>query len=211
MKTVILVRHGESETNVQKVFTGQLDAALTEKGKMQAQLMAQYVDRYKVDKIYASSLQRAVDTAQPIAEKQGCPMEQTDAFREIYAGEWQGLSFDEIAEKYPQTHRVWRTDMGNAAPDGGETVAEFYARVTELFEEILLHRPEKTVCIVAHATPIRMIESYIRGGSPLLAKEIPWVPNASVTAYRYDGDFHCDVRGYCDFLGEIQTSLPIII
>ena len=60
MKTIILVRHGESQTNVQKVFTGQLNAALTEKGKTQAQLMAQYVDRYKVEKIYVSSLQRAV-------------------------------------------------------------------------------------------------------------------------------------------------------
>ena len=211
MKTIILVRHGESQTNVQKVFTGQLNAALTEKGKNQAQLMAQYVDRYKVDKIYVSSLQRAVDTAQPIAEKQGCPVEQTDAFREIYAGLWQGLTFDEIAEKYPQTHRVWRTDMGNAAPDGGETVAEFYDRVTGLFEEIVLHRPEETVCIVAHATPIRMIESYIKGRTPLMAKDIPWVPNASVTVYRYDGDFRCDVHGCCDFLGEIQTRLPIII
>ena len=101
--------------------------------------------------------------------------------------------------------------MGNAAPDGGETVAEFYDRVTGLFEEIVLHRPEETVCIVAHATPIRMIESYIKGRTPLMAKDIPWVPNASVTVYRYDGDFRCDVHGFCDFLGEIQTRLPIII
>ncbi|MBE6934362.1 MAG: histidine phosphatase family protein [Ruminococcaceae bacterium] len=207
MKTIILVRHGQSETNVQKVFTGQIDAPLTELGRKQAQLMAEYVDQYHVDKIYVSPLQRAVDTANAIAQRQGCMTVKCDALMEINAGAWQGLSFEEIGERFPRSYANWRADIGAAAPENGETCAQLYTRVTHLFEE-LLHGEVESFCLVAHATPIRMIESYISGRGVAAAQEIPWVPNASVTVYRYDGDFHTVVQGACDFLGELQTNLP---
>lgn len=207
MKRIIMVRHGQSETNVRKVFTGQLDVPLTSIGQEQARLMALYLDKYKVDKLYVSPLQRAVDTAKPIAERQNCPQEQTDALKEINSGKWQGLSFEEIAEKYPHTYEAWRSDMGSAEPDGGETCHQLYDRVTAFFEE-LLESPEQTVCLVCHATPIRMMESYIRGGSPAAAQEISWIPNASVTVYDYDGAFHIVERGTCDFLGDLTSNLP---
>lgn len=207
MKTIIMVRHGQSESNVRKTFTGQLDAPLTRIGQQQARLMAEYLDKYHVDKIYASSLQRAVDTACEIAQRQNCPVEKCDAIKEIYSGCWQGLTFDQIAEKYPQTYQVWRTDIGNATPDGGETCRMMYDRVTGFFKKVLTE-PEETVCLVCHAIPIRMMESYIKAGCVEAAQEIPWVPNASVTVYQYDGTFHEVERGTCDFLGELHTNLP---
>lgn len=207
MKRFIMVRHGQSETNVKKVFTGQLNAPLTPAGREQARLMAKYLDKYRVDKIYVSSLQRAVDTAVAIALRQNCPMEKTDALKEINSGFWQGLSFEEIAEKYPRTYEVWRTDMGNAAPEGGETCKEMYDRVTAFFEKVL-SEPEECVCFVCHAIPIRMLESHFRGGSVVVAKDISWVPNASVTVYEYDGAFREVERGTCDFLGELRSDLP---
>lgn len=208
MKTIIMVRHGESETNVRKVFTGQLDAPLTPMGKTQAELMAQYVNQYRVDKIYASSLQRAVETAQAIAAQQNCPLEKCDALRELDAGAWQGLSFEEIEELYPQSYQIWKTDIGSGAPEQGETCEALYRRVTAFLEDILSKEEEETVCLVSHAIPIRMIESYICGGSAALAQEMPWAPNASVTVYQYDGAFHPVVRGFCDFLREMRTNLP---
>lgn len=207
MKTIILVRHGESETNVRKAFTGQLDAPLTAAGREQARRMAQYLDKYRVDKIYVSPLQRAVDTAGAIALRQNCPMEKREDIKEIDSGKWQGLTFAEIAEKYPQTYQVWKSDIGNAAPEGGETCRELYDRVTAFFEKVLQEK-EETVCLVAHATPIRMIESYIRANSVDAAQDIPWVPNASVTVYEYDGAFLQVERGTCAFLGELFTDLP---
>lgn len=207
MKTIILIRHGESETNVQKVFTGQLDAALTPTGHRQAQLMAQYLDNYHIDKIYASPLKRAVDTAQALAQRQHCPIEQQEALKEIYAGVWQGLTFEEIAERYPGTYQTWRTDFANAQPDEGENCQGLYHRVTEFLERVLTEK-EDTVCFVCHATPIRMLESHICGQSASAAQNISWVPNASVTIYEYDGAFRCVKRGCCDYLGELSTNLP---
>lgn len=207
MKTVIMVRHGQSESNVKKTFTGQLNALLTQTGREQALRMAQYLDKYRIDKIYVSSLERAVETAQPIATRQNCPMEKRDELMEINSGLWQGLTFTEIAEKYPQTYKVWRENIGLATPDGGETCKQLYDRVTAFFEKVL-EAPEETICLVCHATPIRMMESFIHAGSADGAQEISWVPNASVTVYAYDGKFTEVERGTCDFLGELCTNLP---
>lgn len=207
MKTIIMVRHGQSESNVQKTFTGQLNAPLTQTGREQARLMAEYLDKYHVDKIYTSSLQRAVDTACAIAQRQNCPVEKCDAIKEIYSGCWQGLTFDQIAEKYPQTYQGWRMDIGNATPDGGETCRMTYDRVTGFFEKVLTE-PEETVCLVCHAIPIRMMESYIKAGCVEAAQEISWVPNASVTVYQYDGAFYEVERGTCEYLGDLLTNLP---
>ena len=210
MKTIIMVRHGQSETNVLKVFTGQIDAPLTDLGREQARMMAQYLDKFRVDKIYASSLSRAVETAEAIADQQNCSMETCDELMEINSGLWQGLTFEEIAEKYPQTYAAWKSDIGNAAPDGGETCKRFYDRVTAFLEKVLTE-PEETVCLVCHATPIRMMESFILVGSADGAQEISWVPNASVTVYAYDGKFTEVERGTCDFLGDLCTKLPTTI
>lgn len=207
MKRIIMVRHGQSETNVQKVFTGQLDAPLTSDGHQQACLMAQYLNKYKVEKIYTSPLQRAVDTAQAIAQLQNCAVEKCDAIMEINSGLWQGLTFEEIAEKYPQTYAAWKSNIGNATPEGGETCKQLYDRVTA-FLQAALTRPEETICLVCHATPIRMMESFIRTGSVDGAQEITWVPNASVTVYEYDGAFQIAERGTCDFLGDLKSKLP---
>lgn len=207
MKRIIMVRHGQSESNVKKTFTGQLDAQLTEDGREQARRMARYLDQYQIDKIYASSLQRAVETAQAVALRQNCPVEKRDELMEINSGLWQGLTFEEIAEEYPQTYGVWRTDIGKATPEGGETCEELYNRVTAFFKKVL-EIPEETICLVCHATPIRMMESYIRCDAVDGAQEIPWVPNASVTVYEYDGAFREAERGTCDFLGELCSNLP---
>lgn len=207
MKTIIMVRHGQSESNVKKTFTGQLDAPLTEVGSEQARRMARYLDKYRIEKIYVSSLERAVETAQAIADRQNCPMEKHDELMEIHSGLWQGLTFTEIAEKYPQTYQAWKENIGLATPDGGETCKQLYERVTRFLEKVLAEK-EEVICLVCHATPIRMMESYIHYGSVSGAQEISWVPNASVTVYTYDGKFAEVERGTCDFLGELCTNLP---
>lgn len=208
LKTVILVRHGQSTTNLEKVFTGQVDAALTSVGIEQAERMARYVAQYPVEKVYASSLQRAVDTAATICRSLDCPMETSDNLREIYAGYWEGISFEEIAERYPDSYAIWRQDFGNANPDGGESCKELYDRVVKTFRHIVENTTEKVVCIVSHAIPIRMIQCYITCGNVEDAAKMPWVPNASVTVYDYDGAYHLQKQGVSDFLGQMQTNLP---
>lgn len=208
MKTIILVRHGESETNLTKAFTGQLDINLTEVGREQARRMAEYLDLYKIDVVYSSTLKRAFDTAQAIVKRQKCPIIEESAFCEINAGKWHGMKFDDISSTYPDTYKEWKENIGKAHPDGGESCQELYNRVTSHFESIINESVEETIAIVSHATPIRMIESYISARCVDVAQDISWVPNASVTIYNYNDNFHPINRGYCEYLGELTTNLP---
>lgn len=210
MKTIILIRHGESETNVIKAFAGQLDVPLTPNGQEQAHLMAVYMDKYNVEKIYASPLQRAQHTAQAIGNRQGCPIEPISALMEINSGQWQGKTYAQISNDYPDMYKAWKENLCNAAPEGGETCRQLYDRVIAFFKKVLAG-PETVVCLVCHATPIRMIESYIEAGCMDVAQSIPWVPNASVTAYEYDGSFRTLERGTADFMGDLVSKLPSTI
>lgn len=209
MKTIILIRHGESETNLSKKFTGQLDIGLTERGIRQAELMAKYLDNYDIDVIYASSLKRAYNTAMPIKVHQGCKIIKCDDFKEINAGAWHGKTFDEIKKEFPNENRMfWTEDISKTKIPGGESCVELYERVVKKFRDIVEDGKENTVCIVTHATPIRMIESYMSGKGIGMAKDIDWVPNASASIYRYDGKFETVHRGYCEYLGDMLTNLP---
>ena len=101
MVTIILERHGQSEGNSLKLFTGHKNVNLTELGLKQVERTAEYIaENYKVDKIYSSDLKRAVDTAQFVADKTGLEIIKNEKLRELYAGEWDGAHFDEIEKNY---------------------------------------------------------------------------------------------------------------
>ncbi len=210
MTTIVLIRHGESVSNTNHTFTGQVDSPLSETGKKQAELTAKYMDKYKVDVIYSSPFQRAFETALNIKNRQGCgDIHTDDAFKEINAGKWHLMTFDDIRDKYPDTYNTWITDIGNSHPDGGESAKQLYDRVTDKFKQVLKENEGKTVCITAHATPIRMIECFVAGKDHTYAQNVSWVPNASVTAYEYDGSGFTQIeRGTNDYMGELRTVLP---
>ena len=118
------------------------------------------------------------------------------------------MTFDDIETLYPENYSDWKSNIGIGKPDGGESCAELYNRVVSKFYDIINHSEYNTICIVTHATPIRMMESYMFGNSVDYAKDIAWVPNASISIYQYDGNFHTLKRGFCDYLGDKVTNLP---
>ena len=81
-----LIRHGESESNVRKTFTGQREAALTAQGRRQADCISRYFLGIHIDRIYASDLSRAYETALPLSKISRVPVEKCGAFREVWGG-----------------------------------------------------------------------------------------------------------------------------
>ena len=187
MTTLIIVRHGESEANGSKRFAGHLDIPLSAKGFKQAELTARYIkENYHVDAVYASDLQRAYHTALPIAEAFDLEVTKTEQLREVFAGHWQGQSFDVLETQYAQSYWTWRNDIGNGHPEGGESVAEVSQRVWDAVSEIVQKEDGKTVVIATHATPIRCMECLSQGRSLSEMKDIPWVSNASITEFQHE-------------------------
>ena len=210
MTTVILIRHGETEANREDIFAGHLNVELMPKGVEQAQKTAQYiVENYTVDKIYASDLKRAYKTGKTLADKLGMEIIADKRFREIDAGEWDGIKFNELGDKYAEEFRIWRDDIANAKCTGGESVEDLRKRVFGAATEVAENNDGKTVVIATHATPIRVMQTYVQMGSLEKMNDIPWVSNASVSVFEYDnGKWTCKAVSMDKHLGDLVTALP---
>lgn len=210
MTTLIFVRHGESEFNNIKSFAGQMNPSLTEKGKKQAQLMAQWLAaNYKVDYIYSSDLTRAYQTAEGLAERLQMGIVKNAQFREINGGQWQGENYSVIKEKFSEEYSVWLNDIAKARPPKGETVEELANRIIkETFRLKEMHKGENIV-IVTHATPIRLLMTFLQKGDISMAKETPWVPNASITVVVFKEDTAgFELIGYDAYLKDEKSGFP---
>ena len=210
MTTLILVRHGESTANRQRIFAGHYDAELQDRGLEQAKKTAEYlVKNYKIDKVYASDLKRAYATGKCTADLAGVEIVPDEDLREIRAGKWDGMKFDDIVTTYPDDYGIWMNDIGKARATDGESVAELCKRVMKKLTEIAMENDDKTVVVATHATPIRVIQSTIQTGGLDEMKNIPWVSNASVSVLEYDnGKWKFKLISEDKHLGELSTSLP---
>lgn len=211
MTTLILVRHGQSNTNLEQRFTGQGHAELTPLGLAQAEDTARYLDAYPIDVIYSSDLVRSLQTAEATALRKGLAVIPDEHLREINAGIWEGRPYAELKSAYPESYALWTDDLGRAHPDGGESVVALGERVLREVERLALLHAGKCVAIFSHATPVRMVGCHWLGVPFLEAGSTPRCSNASVTVAEYDDEGHF-VRlveyAYDRHLGEHTTFLP---
>ena len=210
MTTLIFVRHGQSMANFTKSFAGHLDVDLSDLGRQQAILAAEYIAKnYSIDEIYSSDLKRAYNTALPTAEKFGIKVIPTSDFREIYGGLWESLTFDEIAEKYPEEYSVWRNDFSNARCPEGESSREVYVRIKDATLKLAEKCPDKTVLIAAHATVIRAVECASRGYTENQMGMVQFPYNASINVYEYDkGQLIPKLTNIVEHLGDLTIAVP---
>ena len=204
-----LIRHGESEGNRVRAFLGHTDLDLSPLGYRQAQKTAEYLSTLSPDAIYASDLLRAYHTAVPTAERLGMTIRRTEGLREIRAGRWEAVPFDELVTRFPESYAVWLQNFGRARCDEGESVLELQARVLAEVTRIAEAHPEETVFLFTHAAPIRVLAGAWEGKSVDEMKEIPWASNASVTHVTYEnGRFTLLEYGHDEHLRDLVTVLP---
>lgn len=207
MTTVIFVRHGQSEANKKHLFAGHFNAPLTEQGEKQAECTAEYLKQFNIDVLYASDLDRAYNTAVPISKAKKLEIIKNPRLREIFAGEWEGMHIEQIAEKYPAEYNCWREDIGNAALPDGESVKQLSDRICGEVMQLIKKHNGQTICIATHATPIRVFECFAKHLPLSVMKDVPWVTNASVSIYEYDGDFKQILRDENSFQGDLASQL----
>ena len=189
MTRIIMIRHRQSQANAQSRFAGHSDFDLSELGKQQAELAAKYLyEREPLDAIYASDLLRAHNTAVPFSKLYGLPITDREGLRELFAGDWEGRTIDEIKERYTEDFRVWREDFSNARCSGGESVAEIYARMIPEVLNLARENDGRCILLATHATPIRVTEAYSRGLSADRVHEVPFVRNSAMNIFEYDGE-----------------------
>jgi ribonuclease H / adenosylcobalamin/alpha-ribazole phosphatase len=153
---LLLVRHGDTPLSGKR-FSGRGDPELNERGLAQARALADRLS--KVDDIAAvvtSPMRRASATAAMIAEAVGVDLAAEDGLVETDFGRWDGLTFAEVREGWPAEHSVWIADT-RAAPPGGESVEQVARRVRRARDRLLATYPGRTVVVVSHVTPIKLL------------------------------------------------------
>jgi broad specificity phosphatase PhoE len=205
---IYLVRHGESKANENNLFLGHGDLDLTEKGIRQAKKTAEYLKTLSVDVIYSSDLLRAYNTAVPTAKRLGLEIIPDTALREIFAGEWEGRTTDELAVDYEKDFDIWKNQYAASRCTGGESTAEVYCRVTKAVGDIAQRHDGQTVMISTHATLVRALQAYAGGLDETRVGEIPFTHNASINVFVYeDGKLSAQSTNIVEHLGDIVTGV----
>ena len=210
MTRLVITRHGQSIANAERRFAGHSDFDLSELGKQQAELTADYICKNeKIDVIYSSDLLRAYNTAAPTARRLGMEIISTESLREIFAGEWEGKTTDELETEFEADFAVWRNDFANARCTGGESIAEVYERTVRAMTELAERHDGQTVLLSTHATVVRSITAYALGLSAEQVGEISFAHNASISIFTYEnGKFTPVSLNITEQLGELSTPVP---
>lgn len=156
---IMAVRHGETAWNVDTRIQGQMDIELNDKGRWQAQCVAQALAERSLDAVYSSDLLRAHATAQAIASRSAKPLEvQTHiGLRERGFGVFEGHTYAAISERWPEEARRWRIREPDFAPGGGESPLQVMARVSQTVNEIAARHMGQQILLVSHGGVLDML------------------------------------------------------
>ena len=162
---LLLIRHGETEWNRSARIQGHTDVALNARGQAQAEAVAEALGDTEIHAVYASDLLRARGTAMPIAGRRGLALRTDAGLRERAFGAFEGQTFAQLQESYPQECERWRRrDPGFAAP-GGESLEAFYRRATSTVLRIAAAHPGQTLAIVTHGGALDCLHRCATGQS----------------------------------------------
>ncbi len=176
--TIYLLRHGHVENSDKNCFNGHFDADLSALGLEQSQQAAKRLSNKTIKAVYSSDLRRSHKGAHEIGKLYGITPEPLKEFREISVGKWEGLTLDEVNNKYPGEIEQRFQNIVTSRVEGGETIEEVHNRVIPKFMTLALRHLDETIAIVAHGGVNRIILCYLL--------DIPWK-----NIYRIKQDFTC--------------------
>ncbi len=179
-----LVRHGETESNIERRYQGWTESPLSQAGIRQAEKAAHFLGRQNLSGLYCSDLSRAFHTARVIGSSSGLKPEATPLLREINFGSWEGMTFDEIEQQYGTDIRNWLDDPFKRSAPGGETLDQVCARMKSFLEHLEQQASDgQSVAAVSHGGSIRALLFDVIGMSTASFWDLK-VENASISLVR---------------------------
>lgn len=164
MLELILIRHGETESNTRMTYLGHTDIPLNARGIRQVNRTAQVFMQEQIDEIYASPLERAMQTAEAINKYHKKQIVRLEELSERDFGIWDDLTYEEIRQRYPQEHDDWVRDWVHYQIPRGESALEVYERNARAIGDIVSRHPDGgRVIVVTHLGCIRNILAYLLG------------------------------------------------
>ena len=159
--TVLLIRHGQTDWNVERRWQGHYDAPLNAAGREQACRLARRLSGWPIEAIYSSDLRRAAETAQILGDAVGLTPVLDPAWRELHVGAFEGHTREEIRERFPE---AWaRMSQGFIQAPQGESLSELGQRVAPRFEQLLVEHEAQMFAIVSHGATLRSLLGHVLG------------------------------------------------
>ena len=149
MTKIMLIRHGDTDWNVEEIFRGRADVELNETGIKEAQLLSKYLKEAPIGAVYSSPLKRALKTAEIIVGPHNIDVTPSQELIDFDYGEWQGLSHDAIKDKYKTLYEEWLKEPHLVKIPKGESLDDVSKRTVSLVDRVTANH-EGTVALVSH-------------------------------------------------------------
>ncbi len=192
---IFLVRHGATVLTAEDRFAGATNVQLSDEGRDQARRLASRLSGEEITAVYASPMDRTMETASILAGPHSLPIIARDGLREISHGRWEQLTRAEVEAKFPAEAAAWEEDPFTFAPDGGESGLEVTARSLPVLMDIVRTHPQGKVLIVSHKATIRLLLSSLLGFDP--------------RRYRDNLDQNPAALNIVDFKGPVRARLTL--
>jgi broad specificity phosphatase PhoE len=204
MLRIYLVRHGQTAWNQVGRIQGHSDTPLDAVGQRQAQQAAQWLS-VRIQNpvaVYSSDLQRAWHTAQAIADALGAPLHPEPALRERHWGLWEGLTSNEIQQRFPDHHFTYLYDPMMGTPPEAEPMQAFWQRVRALGHRLLEQHPSGEVVVVGHGGSLRILLCEALAGDIQTYRRIR-LDNTGVSVVERAGErLYVSLLNYTDHLND---------
>lgn len=181
---LFLVRHGETDWNKARRYQGRQDTSLNATGREQARLAGEKLKEFAPAALYASSLNRTMETAEIIGKIIGLCPQSEPRLQEIHFGEWEGRTYPEVLELFPLEVKMWRECPLETIIPGGETLKDVLVRTLDALNDIIAEAAGDVV-VVTHGGPIRLLLCHM--GSEGAMWHYPVKPG-SITVVAKEGD-----------------------
>lgn len=154
---VYLMRHGEVKNGEEKRYNGHIDIDITEKGIEQMHRLAGLLAGKRISAVYSSDLIRSLKGAEIISKNLGLTYKALRELRERSVGAWEGLTAEEIKERYPEEYIRWRADLLNYRPPNGECVYDVRDRILPVFRKLVAVHAGEEIGLLLHGGVNRII------------------------------------------------------
>jgi len=161
MVELVLIRHGQTAWNQEKIFRGRTEIPLSEDGLKQAQILASSFEGSAADAVFSSPLLRAVQTAEPLAHTLEIPLYKDDSLVDVDFGYWSGLRRDEVRKRYPTEWQRWESGDLSLRFPGGESLLDVQQRLARFLDSCVRNLTDKRLLVVTHRVPLKLIMAYI--------------------------------------------------
>ncbi|MCK5319474.1 MAG: histidine phosphatase family protein [Anaerolineales bacterium] len=185
--TVLLVRHGQTESNITGYFMGWSNEDISELGYAQAHNLSSRLAKSPIASIYTSPLKRTMNTARILAKPHKLEPEVMDDLIEIGLGDWQGLHRDEISQQWPEIWKQSRIDPSDISFPNGESFQQVTDRAVRAFNRIVADNANRQVLAVTHDVVIRVLVAHVLKTSNSIYRRLE-INNASLSIIRVEDD-----------------------